>query len=194
MANMWKIASVIMSIVIVAIVLLFIKQKDNFSQTKNDNPPYVSDSLVAYKSFFDLNLTYSGQKIDDITCFFDDSEILLSQLIKDKPVLILMYSNNNCSACLEDLLNRIYGNVNKMLILCSDISEKEFELLTRDMNIKYPIYIVDDTNFGWAPDTSNQPYMFVINKNLTISDLFIPDNRFQNVTTKYLDAIDSKIR
>ena len=191
---MWKVASIVMSIVIVAIVLLFIKQKSDFSKTKRDNPSYVSDSLIVYKSFFDLNLTYSGQKIDDITCFFDDKEVDLSELVKDKPVLVLMHSSTTCSACLEDLLSKINGNVDEMLILCSDISKKNFEILTRDMNVKYPICRVEEALFKWMPDTSNQPYLLVINKDLTVSDFFIPDSRFLNVTIKYLDVIESKIR
>ncbi|MDR2144891.1 MAG: hypothetical protein LBE91_00320 [Tannerella sp.] len=191
MKNIWKISCAVTIVAAIAIAILFFQQRNDFVKARKNftTASYQSDTLEAYKSFFDLNMKYPGITLEDMECHHKDSTVFLSELVRSKPVLVLRFSDVNCAACVENLLHQLDNNhSNNVLILCSYQEKKDFEILIHSIVIKYPIYLTDGKYFQWETELSALPYFFVLRQNLSVSSVFIPDNRFGDITKQYFDA------
>lgn len=114
---------------------------------------------------------------------------------KQQYVVVYRYHDTDCEACIHfgmiklKKLSQHIGN-NKIIILVKTPSKRTIELAHNVYNINFPIYIVDSLPIHL--DQFNIPYLFILDKDMQINNLFIPDKTIPKFTDKYINEIQNK--
>ena len=114
---------------------------------------------------------------------------------KQQHVVAYRYHDTDCEACIHfgiiklKKLSENIGN-NKIILLVKASSKRIIELTHNVYNIDFPIYIVDSLPIHL--DQFNIPYLFILDKNMQINNLFSPDKTISKFTDKYLNEIQYK--
>lgn len=95
---------------------------------------------------------YNDNSILDTTRVIHDlnkNEVGLSEILTDKPCLIIRFAETNCEECVCFLLikvMRLYNSdlFNKRILLFASYPNRQaLKILVDRLNIKYPVYLVD---------------------------------------------------
>lgn len=103
----------------------------------------------------------------EIKCVDENgNKVFLSELINEKPKLILRISDRMCDLCIISELNSLKKNnddINKsdILIMASFSSFNALRIFKKKNNIPCSIYMVDSLNES-ALEKQNLPYYFVL--------------------------------
>lgn len=169
------------------------KERIKHSQIEFYNSMCKIDTLMVHKFNFELNCQTMGMFAKDIDCWMKNEQILLSEMVSDKPVLVYRYSDVNCNTCIEaeiEVLQKIFKtNLQSVLILCSYNIDKDFYTFKKVNKINCPIYRIGHNSFNWAPEEYKNPYCFVLHPGLQVSDFYVPDKSFPQMNEIYLNGI-----
>lgn len=118
--------------------------------------------------------------------------IKLSELERKEYTLVLRYSTQSCSTCVEDILTKMkdfekhYPSIDILLLTTYriQIDENSFK---RICNIFPRVYNV--FSLGIPLEEEIVPYLFVLDKDLRVIDAFIPDKELPELTNRYLQNI-----
>ena len=110
--------------------------------------------------------------------------------------IIIRYSELNCNVCIDSLFSCIDNHLNKkekqqIHILASYHNRNDLLIFKRINNLSYPIYRID--SLGISLENLNEPFIFVLNKDYSISHLFIPHKERPQDTRRYLNIVLSYI-
>lgn len=145
-----------------------------------------------------LYVIYAGVKIPSNTTYIDvDGNVCSLARFADKsaPIVVFRCSETNCSACIDAQINIlqedslfeknsdlcVVGNYSSNRKLNYFVAHNDIE--TTALNIK--------TLLGLDKDI-NKPYLFVLQKDLTVTHLFIPDNNEIDKMKDYMNYINKK--
>jgi hypothetical protein len=148
-----------------------------------------------YSENFELNMKMTGRPAPDIYCTVNQREgSLLSQMVKSKPLLIFRFSNNNCKICYSDALTALQTEMPEdspdwVRILSSQLTERELLILKRTHNLKIPTYIISPQSLDWDVEKMNVPYFFVLHRDMKISNIFVPDKNYPEVSKQYFEGV-----
>ena len=170
-----------------------IKQQSNVLLNQESNK---SDELNSYKINFAVNILNSNYHLDNVIIKDSLNNILsLKELFKDKQeqLLVCRFSQMHCESCVNSsiqiLRNRIDSiGTNKVVFLGNHRNNKIF-------NRVIPLYKIQDMRVYNCPainipvEKLGYPYYFILDKNLQISNVFVPDKAKPNITNKYLENI-----
>ena len=111
-------------------------------------------------------------------------------------LFIIRYSELNCNVCIDSLFSCIDNHLNKkekqqIHILASYHNRNDLLIFKRINNLSYPIYRID--SLGISLENLNEPFIFVLNKDYSISHLFIPHKERPQDTRRYLNIVLSYI-
>jgi len=56
-------------------------------------------------------------------------------------------------------------------------------------NIELPIFKIPQDAFNWILEDYGKPYYFVLHPDLTVSDIYIPDNAFPELNKQYFERV-----
>ena len=149
-------------------------------------------------SNFDLNYQMTGLLAPELFCMITNTKgCQLSEMSKEKPVLIYRYTNKSCEECYIDALtelekeiqNEVLENRDFVKILCSHETERELMILRRTYKFSVPIYRIPSDAFSWVAEESHKPYYFVLHPNMKISHIYVPDREFPDMNKQYLEAV-----
>ena len=170
---------------------------------KNGRMSYNSYSLekeILYllrEEQFEL-LGNEGSVLDSNKIIYDvnNKEYTLSNVIKEGGRIIIRYSELNCNVCIDSLFSCIDNHLNKkekqqIHILASYHNRNDLLIFKRINNLSYPIYRTD--SLGISLENLNEPFIFVLNKDYSISHLFIPHKERPQDTRRYLNIVLSYI-
>ena len=142
---------------------------------------------------FDINNKMTGKIAPSIACVEPNKgEFLLSELVKNKPVLIYRYTNKNCDPCYVaelKLFHKEFSDYDLVRVLCSYFTENEFVTSKRINKIKFPIYSIFFDAFDWKVEEYNSSYYFVLHPNMQISHIYIPNREYPELSKQYLEGV-----
>ena len=126
---------------------------------------------------------------------FGDS-VQLSNIKKSDYMLILRYSTQCCSTCVDDLLSLmkkfVESNTDIDVLLLTTYRIMEDDRTFRHMTQIFPkVYNVFTLNLSVEQDIV--PYLFLIDGEFRIVDIFIPHKELPQLTERYLDVVRTRI-
>jgi hypothetical protein len=170
------------------------KMKHNqvmFSEFLNE----IQAKQVFYSTNFELNLKMTGLQAPDVVFTVSQRESgVLSAMVKNKPLLIYRFSGSNCKSCYSDDLTTLQAEMPEdspdwVRILSSQLQERELLILKRTHNVTIPIYIIQPKSFNWEVEEMNVPYFFVLHPDMTVSQIFVPDTNYPEVSKQYFESV-----
>lgn len=168
------------------LIRMLISPKDILEENRNDE-------YLFRKENHDLNNKLKGQIAPDIYCAYRNGTILLSELVKNGPILIYRYSDINCSSCVDsELYNLNYFFKllkNRVILLCSYEYESALNDFKQQNRLSYPVYNIKFKIFPWEEDLHDRPYYFVLHPDMRVSDFYIPEITYPKETKKYLTEL-----
>jgi hypothetical protein len=129
-----------------------------------------------------------------IPFIFEGSDTLQSVLFSEyihSHHLILYFSGDMCTPCINYCIRKIeeyfpdYKNSDNILFLAKSIDYRY-----RESFYGKPILCITDNNYH--PINLNVPFYFVINQDMQVELLFIPDEQLPEYTDIYLGAVKSR--
>jgi hypothetical protein len=119
--------------------------------------------------------------------------MLISKIMKTKPLLVFKYANSNCHSCYETYLNelkKIFEDFSSdVAVLCSYQTERDLLIFKQMNKITYPMYRIPTDAFNWKAEDYNNPYYFVLHPDMKISHIYIPDKAFPDMNRAYLESV-----
>jgi hypothetical protein len=197
MKNINKYLLVISSAIILFFLSYFPNKITKLEQNQKLLYDITSDGQTKLKLFefnFEIGNKMTGLKAPDICCLeYRNEPKQLAMIVKKQPLLVLRYSDINCSTCYEDALdemNEIYKDSTQLVIvLCSYINERDFFTFKRINRIKYILYKIPSDAFKWPVEEYNTPYFFVLHPDMKISHIYIPNKSFPEMNKAYLEGV-----
>jgi hypothetical protein len=154
----------------------------------------VQEKEEFYRLHFDLNNKMAGLIAPDVFCIKSSTEEnLLSEMVKDQPLLIYRYTHKNCNTCYLEELKALQEDFpdyfDFISVLCSYQSDKELLIHKRTHKIELPLYNVPFDAFNWITEEHNSPYYFVLHPNMKISNIYVPNKAYPEMNKMYLEGI-----
>jgi hypothetical protein len=126
-------------------------------------------------------------------CSERNDSIRLANLI-NRPVLVLRYNELGCQTCVDALISALLKvdmlKDSNTLLLTYYRDPSYLRQFKRINRLSMPIYNIKHTSL--TPDTLNLPYFFVLHKDLTVSNVYIPEEGDTNSVNLYLKYIGKK--
>lgn len=157
--------------------------------TESGETNYENDWL---RSNFYFNNKYEGVYFYDSICeSFENTNIHLSELVKERAILIFNYSYLNCNTCYEEeisIFNEVFkNNIDEALILCKYEIKRDYLVFRKFNKSEIPIYrILSRSNFA---DEIDAPFYFLLHNDLRMTHLFIPEKQYPEKSKQYLEKM-----
>ncbi len=122
-----------------------------------------------------------------------NDSLFLAQIVKP-PVLVFRHNEMSCQSCVDALIGafskaEMLNDYNIMLLTyySNPIFLQQFKRIN---HLSLPIYNIKNTYL--LPDSLNLPYFFILHEDLTVSNVFIPEEGDTNGVNNYLTFIGKK--
>jgi hypothetical protein len=151
------------------------------------------DTLYFYSFNFKLNNTTAGTRLKNVECVSNNKQTDLYTLINGQPRFIYRYTELHCSACVElamEELNNLFGNSpEKIILLTSHTSDRNFSVFKIVNEIQFPAYKINFDSFDWLPEKLNNPYCFILHPDMRVSEVYMPDKNLSELNHSYFKKI-----
>ena len=167
------------------------KKATNSHNTFSDSEKEEADF---YLTNYYVKLNNNGMELNDI--MLKDSLGIISPLKnllekEKKQILVCRFSQFHCESCvnfsIQMLLHSSFIEKENLLFLGSYENNRIFN---REKNYTFKTYNALSLNIPL--EELGFPYFFVLNENLTISHIVIPDKNTPALTQKYLEIINER--
>ena len=156
----------------------------------------VSEAVAKYEHY---EIASSGRFIFEGLQVFD-LDLGNKQYLKDivgGGRLVIRFSELNCQDCVNSMAEMIrkFFDVKKdrILILGSYQSNRTFQLYLNKLGLEnYEAYNIAEGALNDYIDHDNVPYAFLLNNDMRIDNLLIPDFRLAKVTQDYFEIIANR--
>jgi hypothetical protein len=154
----------------------------------------LENTTALYKLGKELNDQLSGKLAPDIVCIDANQDTVhLSDLVKEKKILVYYYSELHCSSCYEKQLEWLQSSFEKgpypVVILGAYLAYRHFATYMKVNHHKLPIYQISHKVLDWFIENSGMPFCFVLNEDMTASYFYIPNNDYPAINNRYLDGV-----
>jgi hypothetical protein len=155
-------------------------------------------SIQIKNEFYELNCKFNykmnGLKSPNFICKgHKNEEKLLSQIVKDRPLLIYRQVDKQCNSCkLEDfnsLFEFIKNDTIPVTVLCSLFQKRNIDILIKQKKIETSIYGIPSHVFEWDLDDGENPYFFVLYPDMKISHIYAPNKSYPEMNKAYLESV-----
>lgn len=152
----------------------------------------LNNSIQYQKSIMQYQLFTEQRQIATHSVVFTErnDSMMLANLI-NRPVLVLRYNELGCQTCVDALISALLKaemlNDSNTLLLTYYRDPSYLRQFKRINRLSMPIYNMKHTKL--PPDTLNLPYFFVLHKDLTVSNVFIPEESDTTSVNIYLNFI-----
>lgn len=147
-----------------------------------------------YQLNYQRNIMYfqlysEGTKLNHLLLLKNEkADSLLINTITGSPKLVLRYSELNCQSCVDAMLTQIQSNSNisnENILLLAYYKNPAYLYQFKRMNqLQLPVYSIKNT--GLPPDTLNLPYFYLLDKDLRVSNVYIPEEGDTAAVADYL--------
>ncbi len=118
----------------------------------------------------------------------------VSSLVNNGTKLFFRFKETDCTMCINkfmEVLKNIPDNfpMERLVILCGYENFHEYRVFVTKNNMKMKVFNIDKLP-GLITEEINEPYFFVLNKELKIQNIYIPDkNNTENLNRYFLCLI-----
>lgn len=155
--------------------------------------------LQIYKSNFNASIFNNNLKLDNLLIIdsLNISHSLKKEFNKEKKyIFIYRFSKNHCESCVVKSLEVFTKWVESKkhfnaMILGSYDNNRIFYRNVKDYNIG-DVSIYNSNNFDIPIEDYGYPYFFVLENNMKIHNVFIPDKEITEITLQYLDLVNTR--
>jgi hypothetical protein len=125
------------------------------------------------------------------------SVISMSHILTEEPTLFLLFSDKDCSSCVDHALLELSDFVNsfdskRVVILAQVSSIRAYLLQMKRFNINCERYFVEKSPFEFSR-FGHKPFYFVMNNKLSPKLYFVPEKTLPELTKIYLNSIGEYI-
>lgn len=193
----------IVFLVVLNIVLLFhLKSEKEYVRTAHQQ--YVEQLNVEQSKFqvlFQNQLRQydnEGMRLPDF--YLKEIEVRdsfpASALIGDKTVLFFRFKETHCDVCVNkfmELLATIPDDfpAQNLVLLCGYGNVHEYRTFVRKNKLRMQVFNVQEIS-GLPIERHDKPYFFVLDKELRIKNVFVPDEHNPDYMNRYLAFIKDK--
>lgn len=159
----------------------------------------INSELHSLKVSFSASIENSNFKLEDVSVRDSlGNTLLLSDILSNKPkyVLVCRFSELHCESCIYFAVQFIRHSVD--LIGAENIvllgSYRNNRVFSRTM-YSYGVHNLNFYNVGaltLPAERDRYPYYFILNRDLTVSNVFFPDRTTPSTTERYLRAINRR--
>lgn len=181
------------SIIILISGIIFLKYIYPFKKNPNNKTNTILNNYAVYEN------NENGKMIDDIRLTNEKGDTLFLSNLAQQNKIIYRISELHCNSCVvhefDNLKKSIPSNKN-LLILSYYQNPRNLIIFKRINNLKdFEIYNLMDENIqNLIIDKYGTPYMFIIDKHLKISNLFIPLKTDNQRTIDYLKRVSTLLK
>ncbi len=125
---------------------------------------------------------------------FDDNPVLLSSIVKQSPIYIARFSEDNCHVCIDSLIMSLksrlinqYSN-NRIVLLLSFKNKRGLIIFKEQFQLYDNIYSIDP--YSLYLDSIEVPYIFKLDSTLVPQSIFLPYISIPELTDDYFDYIE----
>ena len=198
---MYKVKVIIAILLLVDILLSVICLnlfKDKASLTAEKQSVKDDRLIEVLENNFKIGV-YNDNSILDTTRVIHDlnkNEVGLSEILTDKPCLIIRFAETNCEECVRFLLikvMRLYNSdlFNKRILLFASYPNRQaLKILVDRLNIKYPVYLVDKLPISC--ERINFLYCFMLDSTMRTNHVFVPDKYEPRIVNTYFELIENR--
>lgn len=180
-------------LLLLSFYLLNQKQKSTLAQITLSN--FVSNLQVKedfYQTNFKVGNDMNGLYAPDIECLESYYTKKLSELVKEKPVLICVYKVE-CNTCKKNELNElqeVFQNIpGSVYILGSYLIRRQIYVYANEQQINISVLGISPDSFDWKAETYNQPYFFILHPDMKISHVYFPSKEYSELNKQYLEGV-----
>jgi hypothetical protein len=84
------------------------------------------------------------------------------------------------------------GN-NRIVIVFKEMDERIISIFKREHNLNIGVYSMDNKQFGMVLEKEYLPFYFIVNKNSTVQNTFIPYKGVDNYSDQYFQLVIENI-
>jgi hypothetical protein len=160
--------------------------KDSIYKSRNEA---YTNQLNYQKNIMNFQLFSEGARLDhSLLLKSEKSDSQLLHNVLDRAKLVLRYSELNCQTCVDAMLTQLQNNGNfntsNCLLLAYYRNPAYLYQFKRMNRLQLPVYSINKT--GLPPDTLNIPYFYLLDKDLRVSNVFIPEEGDTSLIAAYL--------
>ena len=179
-------------ITILGIVFLLLPREEK--NTSLDQGKYMVENILLKEGFFhsydfeDITINYS-----DSVYGFNDKKVKIEDLFHNKNSLAVFMSVGSCNCVYDnmEIIQKIKQKSN--VVICIDgLSKKDFRAFVLQYNIEEISYLLPERFFDGF--VYNPIVYFVIDRSLKAKYFYAPSMAFPELTTDYLQKINSMIK
>lgn len=189
-----KIKNILFFVIGLGIILFFV-----FSLNSTEN----KSATRVYKTEKADELAKLSMDIDslqNLTLYnYEDNTRLKTLLLEDNPKIIVFFSSNQCSYCIDHVLNSLkkFENIinNDKIIMIGEFQNKiDYYKFKKINKIKVSFfYTLPLKGFNLPVNELNTPYVILANSSLKPQSIFVPEKEIPKRTDVYFALMAKKI-
>ena len=143
-------------------------------------------------------ISKSKGKLKNIFLFnFENKKHYLDDKLENKNKFIFIFSNKQCSYCIDHILELIKFNKNtigseNILLLGKFDNQVDFSKFKIINKIDVPFFNIFEKDFELSVDSINYPYIIITNKTLSPKEIFIPIKEYPLLGQSFIDNMKKK--
>lgn len=183
---------IVISLILFNAFLLF-----NNNSKKEETNVYLNSLKSVYEDKFIVEKQNENLKLDkNLKLLTVDGDSVLVKDIFNNNKIVLKYSLLNCGACIDaeyQVLRELSKNFDNELCIIA-YYDRVRDLIGDYKKLKeigldeVTIYLIPDDKLGVPLDKQNIPYYFLIDNDLTMTNLFIPMKESPKLSINYLKS------
>jgi hypothetical protein len=158
-----------------------------------------SDKIHAYKLNFEVGIQNSNIRLEEIIARDSLGAVFpLKDIISNGQgqILVCRFSELHCESCVNSAIRQFRQwtdsiGKNNMLFLGAYRNNKIFNR-TKPLYAIHNLNVYNVSGLNIPVEELGYPYYFVLNNDLTISNVFVPDKATPTITNDYLKMIDKR--
>lgn len=122
---------------------------------------------------------------------------LLKDIVNDDTKLIVRISESHCEDCIRFFIVKLLRlaqqkkwNENQVIVLASYQDQRSLTIFADRLGIRFPLYQIEDMPL--PVEDIHVPYCFILERNLQVKHLFVPDKYDGRISNTYLEFIDKR--
>lgn len=157
----------------------------------------LSNNLMYQENIMKYQLYSDGRKLNSKLLLQKEKgeKVAFSKVVK-KQVLVFRYSELNCQSCVDAMLTQLQKNKkfnNSNTLLLAWYNNPSYLYQFKRMNrLNLNVFSIKTTSL--PPDTLNIPYFYLLDKDLKVSNVFIPEEGDTASVASYLIFVEKRLK
>lgn len=175
-------------------------QNKNYIKVIKEQLTLKNDEIKLFHLNYKTNVKHHNYVLDDITMGDSlNNRVSLTRLIEDcsTPIVVCRFTQSMCSSCVESSVTMMISHADsigadKIIFMGQGRNHRLFKQFLPLCGLeKMQVYNV--SSLPLPIENSNYPYFFMLDKNLKVYNMFIPNKGLVNHTNNYLNDVKKSI-